>query len=129
MSISHPSSPFYSSYPSPSLTILHSFLSFHTIYCLPLCMSFLHCNLHLLPVLLLFSSTWLATYLSCYGLPLHWLVCYILPGLFLLPVLLWFAPTLNCPLYSLYIVLLNVTLIVGCMFAFLSYCVLYCLYH
>src|SRR5438876_5120795 len=88
MSISHPSSPFYSSYPSPSLTILHSFLSFHTIYCLPLCMSFLHCNLHLLPVVLLFSSTWLAT----------WLVPHTLP------ILLWFAPTLACMLHSTWLV-------------------------
>jgi len=82
-------------YPSPSLTLLHTFLSFHSIYYLPLflCMSFLHCNLHQLPMLnpfplpgLLLGLS-LILYPSCYGLPLHWL-----------------APTLACPLHSTWLV-------------------------
>src|SRR5947207_13501765 len=89
--------------------------SFHSIYCLPLflCMPFLHCNLHLLPMLLPFSSAWLATwlvphtlpvlllglslilYLVCpyTGLPLYWLAPYTLPGLFLILSLPCLNPT------------------------------------
>src|SRR5438045_3721239 len=77
--------------------------SFHSIYCLPLflCMPFLHCNLHLLPMLLPFSSAWLATWLVPHTLPvlllglslILYLSCYLVCPSYST----WFAPTLACP--------------------------------